>query len=100
MVSNVAPKRGGLCGGRTARADLKGCAPVRHRSRVINTVMHDGLENLAVFGERGDCLHGDTGVALSLGQDENEGCAGLLDEVQCRTQRPEVVGARACRYQN
>ena len=44
--------------------------------------MNDGLEDLAVFGKRGEGLHGDPGIALGLGQHENERRTGLLDEVK------------------
>ena len=41
-----------------------------------------------------------SGVALSLGQHENEGRTGLLNEVKRRAQRPEIVRAWARRNQN
>ena len=34
----------------------------------MDAVMNDGLADLTVFGERGDGLHGDSGIALGLGQ--------------------------------
>src|SRR5688572_26735190 len=59
--------------------------------------MHDGFENLTVFGESGEGLDGNARIPFRLREDENEGRAALLDQVKGRAQRPEVVRARARR---
>ena len=58
LVSGEFPQRGNFRSGGTAGVDLNGRASVRHRGCVTDSVMNDGLGNLAVFGERGDGLHG------------------------------------------
>ena len=57
-------------------------------------------KNLAVLGQRGNGLHGDSSVALRLCQDEHERCPRVPDDVERRSERPQVVRARPRRNQN